>query len=268
MGRYRAGEIRLAAKLVRSVTPGMLILADRNFPGVNLWNSFTRAGADLLWRAKEPIANRIIERLPDGSYLALFGSGQNSVTVRVIEYAVEGSDTIYRLLTNMLDPSAAPARELAALYAERWEIETSIKEIKVTQAGSRVLRSLSEDGVRQEFWANCLLYQLSRQLVYQAAMTIEDRDCDRISFSAAQDAIRRSIVRVLGFAVRRVRAAVHHAIGELTATAALIDRRHRSAPRVLRYKLPKFPSRARHSAPQSVPLSGPSDIFVVGPFEP
>jgi hypothetical protein len=40
--------------------------------------------------------------------------------VRVIEYAQPRSNTIYRLLTSMLDPVMAPAHELAALYAERW----------------------------------------------------------------------------------------------------------------------------------------------------
>src|SRR5437588_10277814 len=116
----------LAARLVRSITPGTLLLADRGFPSKLLWTLFTDAGADLVWRAKEPIATRVVKHLPDGSYLARFGKGQ-PVTVRVVEFALEGSDEIYRLLTNLLDPDMAPARELAALYAERWEVELLIK---------------------------------------------------------------------------------------------------------------------------------------------
>ncbi len=93
----------------------MLLLADRNFPSVRLWRLFTGAGADLVWRAKEPVANRIVSRLADGSYLAKFGDGKQALTVRVIEYALPGPTVIYRLLTNLLDPLMAPARGGGAL---------------------------------------------------------------------------------------------------------------------------------------------------------
>jgi hypothetical protein len=41
------------------------------------------------------------------------------VVLRVIEYQVDGGEVI-RLLTDLLDPQAYPAAELAALYRERW----------------------------------------------------------------------------------------------------------------------------------------------------
>jgi hypothetical protein len=249
IGRFRDGESRLAVLLVRSITSGMLLLADRNFPSVRLWRLFTKAGADLLWRAKEPVANRVVSRLDDGSYLAKFGDGKQALTVRVIEYTLPGSTTIYRLLTSLLDPAMAPAHELAALYAERWEIEICYGELKVVQWALRALRSLTPDGVHQEFWAHCTLYQVSRQLVYQAAMETPDRDCDRISFSAVQDALRRGARLATGLTVRRVAAALRAAIRELTAARALLKRRDRVCPRVTRHKQPRHPSRARYTGP-------------------
>jgi len=42
--------------------------------------------------------------------------------VRVIEYRVGGGEVI-RLLTDLADPAAFPAGELAGLYQERWESE-------------------------------------------------------------------------------------------------------------------------------------------------
>ena len=45
-------------------------------------------------------------------------------------------------LTAILDPDVAPARELAALYPERWEIETTVDELKTHLRGrGTVLRS-------------------------------------------------------------------------------------------------------------------------------
>jgi IS4 transposase len=47
-----------------------------------------------------------------------------------------------RLITTLTGPRAAPAAHLAACYAQRWEIETSYREIKTfTLRPARVLRS-------------------------------------------------------------------------------------------------------------------------------
>ena len=73
-----------------------------------------------------------------------------AVVVRVIEYELEGvsgAEPFYRLITTILDPGQAPARELAALYHERWEIETALDELKTHLRGSGiVLRSKTVNG--------------------------------------------------------------------------------------------------------------------------
>jgi hypothetical protein len=48
------------------------------------------------------------------------GAAPGHVVLRVIEYRGDGREVI-RLLTDLLDPDAYPAAELAALYRERWE---------------------------------------------------------------------------------------------------------------------------------------------------
>lgn len=263
IGRFSDGESRLAALLVRSVRPGMLVLADRNFPSVRLWRLFTNAGADLVWRVQGSVGNRVARRLPDGSYLTVICDAQmETFTARVIQYTLPGSTTIYRLLTNLLDPVVAPAQELAALYAERWEIEICYGELKVVQWALRALRSLTVEGVYQEFWAHCTLYQISRQLAYQAAMETPDRDCDRISFSTVQDALRRSVRLATGLTVRRATAALRAAIGELTASRALLTRRDRVCPRVTRQQQARHPSRARYKGPASTVRARRPDIVL------
>ena len=54
----------------------------------------------------------------------------------MIEYTIAGADEAsYLLLTTRLDPLHAAAVELAALYHERWEIESTYAETKTHLLG-------------------------------------------------------------------------------------------------------------------------------------
>jgi transposase IS4-like protein/DDE family transposase len=257
LGPYASGENSLA-RLLRGVTPGMLVLADRGFPSKPLWEAYLKAGADLLWRVKGDIARRRIGALADGSYLVRFGRGE-PLTVRVIEYRLEGSREVYRLLTNLLDPGAANALELAQLYHQRWESETLTREIKIGQCDAGRLRSQTELGVRQELWSTLVLHLLSRKLAYQAAAHVPDRDPDRISFSLTQDAIRRSLGRVLVVTRRALQQQLKAAVAELSAIRNLVIRRPRSCPRICYQERSRFGNRAHYQSPRSV-LTQPAQI--------
>ena len=205
MGGFETGEISLAKQVLAFLVKGMLCLADRNFYGFALWNQARATGADLLWRIKKNLRLPREKQLPDGSYLSrVYASekeqrhGENGVVVRVIEYrlqGVPGTEPIYRLLTTILDPEMAPAVELAALYHERWEIETALDELKTHLRGSRiVLRSKTPDLVRQEFYGLLLAHFAVRGLMHEAALRA-DEDPDRLSFLHAVRVVRRKIAR-------------------------------------------------------------------------
>ena len=121
------------------------------------------------------------QRLPDGSYLSYVypsdkdrRQGTNGVKIRVIEYRLEGvadAEPIYRLVTTILDPTMASAEELAALYHERWEIETALDELKTHVRGAKiVLRSKTPELVRQEFFGLMMLHFAIRGLMHEAAL--------------------------------------------------------------------------------------------------
>lgn len=203
MGGYKTGEITLAKEVLPSLRQGMLCLADRNFYGFELWKKASSTGADLLWRIKANICLPCEERLPDGSYLSRVYASQkdqrhkeNGIVVRVIEYRLEGvagADPIYRLLTTILDHERAPAVELAALYHERWEIETSLDELKTHLRGSKiVMRSKTPDLVRQEFYGLMMAHFAIRGLMHEAALKA-DEDPDRLSFLHAVRVVRRKV---------------------------------------------------------------------------
>jgi hypothetical protein len=82
-GGYRAGEQTLAAQLAPRMRAGMLVLADRNFPGVKLWLAATAQGAELLWRVKANIFTLPVRQvLPDGTYLSVITSRKGKTSSR------------------------------------------------------------------------------------------------------------------------------------------------------------------------------------------
>lgn len=201
LGGYYTGEVTLARQVVPRLKKGMLCLADRYFPGFELWAQAVATGAELVWRVRSRIRLVVEERLPDGSYLSRFptrGKGRAGMRVRVIEYRVKnqkGEDQEVRLITSILDWRLAPAHELAALYAERWEFETALDEFKTHLRGARtVLRSQTPDLVRQEVYGLLLAHFALRGLMHEAAVHA-GRDPDRISFIHTVRVVRRTLPR-------------------------------------------------------------------------
>jgi hypothetical protein len=203
MADCTTGETTLARDVLAGLQRGMLCLADRQFFGFALWQQACATGAELLWRIKKNIRLPCNQRLPDGSYLShLYPCERDrrhktgGVPVRVIEYrldGVAGAEPLYRLVTTILDPDQAPAAELAALYHERWEIETALDELKTHLRGARiVLRSKTPDLVRQEFYGLILAHFAIRGLMHEAALQA-DEDPDRLSFLHAVRVVRRKL---------------------------------------------------------------------------
>ena len=205
MDKYATGEVTLADTVVASLCPGMLCLADRLFFSYKLWQKAASTGADLLWRLKRDIRLEMEKRLADGSYLShVYASSsdrrnrRNGIAVRVIEYrlrGVTGSESLYRLMTTILDHTQAPAQQLAALYHERWEIETSLDELKTHLRGAQiVLRSKTPELVQQEFFGLLMTHYAIRSLMHQAALKA-DEDPDRLSFLHAVHVVQRRLPR-------------------------------------------------------------------------
>ena len=126
-GPLSTGETVLAQRLFGALGPGMLLLADRGFLSFDLWREAAATGADLLWRVKSVAVLPVIEQHSDGSYLSHIFAARDRrhtdpITVRVLEYTMPdrpGQATVYRLITTILDPAAAPALDLAPLYTQR-----------------------------------------------------------------------------------------------------------------------------------------------------
>jgi hypothetical protein len=231
-GVTTASEHKLARKLLPALGKGMLLLADRNFAGYELWGLAARTGADLVWRIKKNLVFVPVQVLPDGSFLSVMPTpeesqrhGQARATgrvlpqppqghlVRIVEYTVtvrasDGTTRVeaFRLVTTLLDHHLAPADQLAAIYAQRWEIENGYGELKTRLRGAEfILRSKSPELVAQEVFALLTVYQALCAFEAEAA-TAAGVDPDRISFTVA------------------VRLARDHVLSQAAATPATLAR--------------------------------------------
>ncbi|CAN5830280.1 IS4-like element IS4 family transposase [soil metagenome] len=206
IGKYSQSEATLTEPLLDRLEPGMLLTADRGFFSYALWRRAIGTGADLLWRVRTDRSApkpTHVEDLPDGSWLAQLRGltpaaerRQEPMLVRVIDYTVEDgreNPTTYRLVTTLTDPDEVTAVDLAAAYAERWEVELAFDELKTHQRGPRtVLRSKSPDLVLQEIWGHLCCHYAIRSLMAEAA-THSGHDPDRVSFVAALRITRQTL---------------------------------------------------------------------------
>ena len=203
IGAYGDSEWTICQPLLRSLGPGMLCLADRGFKAYEYWRQAKDTGAQLLWRCRNDRQLPMHQTLADGSYLSVIyppGKGRRAgtaeaIVVRVIEYELPGlpdSQPRYRLLTTLLDPAAAPAMELAALYHERWQVEAVFDELKTHLVQRRrVLRSKTPELVRQEFYGWVLAHYAVRWLMHHGAASHRMRHAE-LSFASHVQLLRRT----------------------------------------------------------------------------
>jgi Insertion element 4 transposase N-terminal/Transposase DDE domain len=271
------GERALATGVLRSLSAGMLLLADRNFYSYAMWRAAAATGADLLWRVKASMHLPVVAELPDGSFLAhvsdpgavharLRKNGQRrrrgselapesgplpGITVRVIEFwitvaAADGSTRTerYRLITTLTGWRACPAAALAACYARRWAIETGYAEIKTCLRGpGRLLRARTPDLARQELWAYLAIYQALRVIIARAAAR-DGTDPARISFTAALHAAQRTLGTDPGALDDALQAA------ETEMMSCLVPlRQGRICPRAVKQARSPYKSRSSHPGP-------------------
>ncbi|MGW6423427.1 IS4 family transposase [Nocardia sp. NPDC055053] len=164
-------ERTLTESLVRSLRPGMLLLADHALLCPRLWDLCRSSGADLLWRTGSDAALPVERWCSDGSFESRVGPG---IAVRVIEYSratsgagtANGGERTGRLLTTITDPAAAPADELVGVHARQRDVETLFGVLATHRRGAgAVLRSKSPDGVIQELYSYLCVHYAVRSMM-------------------------------------------------------------------------------------------------------
>jgi hypothetical protein len=164
---YHTGEITLARDIWNELPEQSLVLIDRNFlVKKDLIDLETSGDRHWLSRTKSNTKWAVREKLGKDDYLVEWevqgAGGPTTWTMRAIHYKRKGCPRA-TLLTSLHDPEKYPAKELVALYHERWETELGYDEIKTHLLDRQeAIRSKTPAGVRQELWGIALAYNLVR----------------------------------------------------------------------------------------------------------
>jgi len=209
-GNKHQHELSLLHRLLDTFKAGDLALADRGF------NCYTLLA--LLWRKNVPALMRLHharnadlrhgKRLGKNDRLILWHKPKNwerryiplrlwkciaaELPVRVLRYSLRRPGFRTRsvtLVTTLLDPERYPARQLALLYARRWQIELWFRDLK-TSMGMDVLRCQSPKMIHKELEMFFIAYNLIRCLMLQASRDYQV-DIQRLSFKGTVDSTRQ-----------------------------------------------------------------------------
>ncbi len=258
--RCNGSERDAAATLLKSLRRGDLVLWDRGFSAAWLFAVARKRRVHVLGRIASSWKPIVVKRLGPGDSIVIVqgdvpkkyrtGSARVAVRMRMIEYQIDGGETI-RLLTDLMSPNTYPALELAKLYHARWECELAYDEIKnhlatvATGGLELVFRSKTPDGVLQEVYGLLTLYNLIRGLMAEAARVHRVAALD-ISFIETVQVIRDTTAR-LQFATDQIcEQILQQLLTDIAECRNTRPRRLRRCPRVKKIKMTKFPLKRRH----------------------
>jgi hypothetical protein len=243
---YGTGETTLARGLWSSVPDNSLVIFDRNFLIKHELVHFEMSG-NKHWLSRSKVNTRwaSVKRLGPNDELVELETQEPGVPtwqLRAIHYKRKGFPRA-TLLTSLLDPETAPAKELIALYHERWELELGYDELKTHMLDRQeAIRSRTPDGVRQELWGIAIAYNLIRLEMERVAKLAKVAPT-RISFVAAMGLIKDELAGLVG---QRL------ALGTIPSRLAFLEqqlkrlvlperRPQRSYPRAVKRKMSNYP---------------------------
>jgi hypothetical protein len=250
---YHRSENELAIRMLPWIPERSLVIVDRLFGAWMFLLGVVARGCHFLVRAKKNMNGVCLQVLGRGDRLIEMKLPRarrrehpelpKSVVLREISARIKGKP--YRFFTSLLDAHAFPARELVARYADRWEEEIALDEIKIHQCATTtvnrpvIFRCQTSRLALQEAHGLILAYNLIRALIAEAAERFHVPPL-RISFLDALVRIRDAAL-VMAMAPTRWLPSIFEDLLRSLSRCLLPPRRARSNPRAVCVKMSSYP---------------------------
>ena len=162
-----------ARTFLEHIQPGALILADMGYFGFSWFDDLTTRGYFWLSRLREKTSYSVLhtfyqqgETFDGLIWLGTYRADRARYAVRLVTFRVGA--TLYRYITNVLDPHQFSLHDIATLYARRWDIEMAIKLIK-RELGLHLFWSSKDEVILQQVWAVLTIAQILHGLQIEIA---------------------------------------------------------------------------------------------------
>jgi hypothetical protein len=169
----RQNEKVAARGMVAGLAAGSLILADLGYFGFQWFDDLTAAALWWVSRLRAKTSYTVLhtfyaqgETLDALLWLGAHRADRAKHAVRLVQF--RHGATLYRYVTNVLDPTVLPMAEIARLYARRWDIELAFKLIK-QHLGLHLLWGAKPVMVLQQVWAVLIIAQVLQALRVEIA---------------------------------------------------------------------------------------------------
>ena len=251
VGLKNESEWALAKQLVSQISKNCLLICDRLYGcGAFIWLALERwkkVGGGCLLRVKGSImAREVIQKLEDGSKIievaALEPGDTHKELGRMRVREIRGTvcrrgypAQSIRLWTNLLDAKAYPAKELIALYAQRWEQETAYRDIKYELGINDLLKSQTIETAAQEVAGMFIISSLIAE--ERAALKTGKLPVTRISMLKTMDLMRPlwlSLALCGDLLSEKQKQEMIERFRQEISTRRMAKKRQRSCPRVMR----------------------------------
>lgn len=244
---YHTGETTLARGLWDDIPDNSLVIFDRNFLVKRDFIRFEMSGnKHWLSRSKKNTRWAVVGNLGPNDDLVELEIDEpgfpSTWQLRAIHYKRRGFPRS-TLLTSLMDPKQYPAKEIVALYHERWECELGYDEIKTHMLERQeCIRSRTPEGVRQELWGIAIAYNLIR-LEAERAADEASVPPTRISFVAATALVKDEIGRLRGarLALGTIPSRLQTLRRNLKRLVLPERRTQRAYPRAVKVKMSNYP---------------------------
>ena len=165
---YCVSERKLAKLHIDKLSTNNLYIYDRGYYCKDLLGYLALSGNDFCFRLKNN-ANKEIENFIKNKKLTdqiiTISTPLLDVTVRLTKVLLENNQQEY-LLTSLLNKNEYTKNDLKELYNLRWVIEEQYKDMKHTLSIEN-FSGKKEEFIKQDFYANILLYNMSMILFKQ-----------------------------------------------------------------------------------------------------
>ncbi|KQV59385.1 MULTISPECIES: IS4 family transposase [unclassified Duganella] len=183
-GPYGINEMLYAKELLTSIPDDSLTVFDKGFLSAEILCGLANGGTNrhFIIPAKANTKWEMVCGTPDDGIIEMRVSPQARKKCPALPKAwraraitvIDQSARKYVLLTSLSDIKRYAAKDIAACYANRWQIETSYRELKQTMMGMALtLRSRTVERVYQEIWGTLTAYNLIRLEIAKAALAVK-----------------------------------------------------------------------------------------------